>query len=112
MARLQTICDLLSEQVPAVGNASVERYCGKMRAILAFLLGPGGHTRNCGSRQAAENMQQAVVGSYRANFAPVVASFRAQPDQLNQSTKILGAKIRALNAGDFPNAIRQLNSST
>jgi len=102
---LQAICDLLREQITTVGNAAVKSYGGKIRAIHAFLLGPGCHARNRGARHAAEKIQQAIVRSYRANFALVVASFRTQADQLNQSAEIFRAETSVLNAGDFPHAV-------
>ena len=106
---LQTIGDLLGEEVTTVGNPTVERYGREVRTAFAFLLGPRCNRRNGLSRDATENIEQAIVSADRANLAAVVAAVRAEPDKLKEAMKIFAVEIPALNTGNFPHAFGEFD---
>ena len=106
---LQTIGDLLREEVTTVGNPAVERNGREVRAALALLLGPFCYLRYGLSRYAAENVQQSIVSADCANLTAVVAAVRAEPDKLNEAMEILAVEIAALNTGNFPHALGEFD---
>lgn len=108
---LQAICDLLSEEVAAVGNSPVERNSRKVGAAFALLLGPCCNRRHRLSRYSAQDVEQAVVSADCTDFATIVAAFRAEANELKQALEIFRVEIPAFDAGNFTHALGKFYSA-
>jgi hypothetical protein len=102
---LRATAQLLREKIAAVRNAPIKRNRCKIRAILAFAIGPGRDLRHKRYRDSIQNPKHFVIDAYRSDIRVIIFTVGTQPYKLKQFAKIAYADAIASKAGNLPHAI-------